>query len=136
MTPRRFFAFAYVALFSAALTAQTPAQQKTQEDEEFLKGVILSTAKGVTAPTLLKSVYPKYTSEAMRAKIQGTVIVQVIVGVDGKVDRARVTTSLDKLYGLDAEALAAAKQYLFTPGKQDGKIVPVASELKLDFRLH
>src|SRR5436309_10803671 len=37
---------------------------------------------GVTLPRLLKEVKPQYTSDAMRAKIQGGVLLQVVVNTD------------------------------------------------------
>lgn len=91
---------------------------------------------GVTSPSVLKEVKPTYTSEAMRAKIQGDVDLEVIVGENGVVTDVRVTKSLDRVYGLDQAAIAAARQWLFRPGQRNG--VPVATRvtLQLSFRLH
>ena len=91
---------------------------------------------GLKAPVLKHTVYPRYTSDAMRAKLQGVVEVQAVVMPDGSVSRARVTTSLDKAFGLDEQAVIAAKQWTFEPGELNGKSVPVAVSLKLEFRLH
>ena len=87
-------------------------------------------------PEATRSVTPRYTSEAMRAKLQGVVVVQAVVGANGTVERARVTQSLDTQMGLDDAALAAVKSWLFKPGTKDGKAVPVAVTLTLEFRLH
>ena len=119
----------------AALGAQTPQTKPPQEDE-FLKGAYAADTTGLVAPKVIREVKPKYTAEAMRAKIQGRVKVQVVVGTDGRVDRARVLESLDKDLGLDEAALAAIKQWTFEPGKLNGKAVPVASDLVIEFRLH
>ena len=91
---------------------------------------------GVTSPSVVKEVKPTYTSEAMRAKIQGDVDLEVIVGENGTVTDVRVTKSLDKVYGLDQAAIAAARQWLFRAGQRNG--VPVATRvtLQLSFRLH
>lgn len=75
---------------------------------------------------------PRYTPEAMKAKIQGTVILEVVVGADGKVRDVRVVRSLPML---DGEAIAAAKQWEFTPMIVDGKPVPVLMLLEQDFNL-
>jgi TonB family protein len=126
-----------VLLGASGFVAASSAQQaQKQQEDDFLKGVYLKDAKGVTAPVLKHTVYPKYTSDAMRAKIQGSVEVQAVVMPDGTVGRARVTTSLDKTFGLDEQALIAAKQFTFVPGKVDGLPVPVAISLQLEFRLH
>jgi periplasmic protein TonB len=91
---------------------------------------------GVTSPSVLKEVKPTYTSEAMRAKIQGDVDLEVIVGENGVVTDVRVTKSLDRVYGLDQAAIAAARQWLFRPGQRNGAPVATRVTLQLSFRLH
>jgi periplasmic protein TonB len=92
---------------------------------------------GITNPSLIKQAEPKYTSEAMRAKIQGDVYLDVVVQPNGTVGQVQVTKSLDDKFGLDQEAIKAAKQWLFRPGTdRDGKPVPVIVTLILSFRLH
>ncbi|HEX5217690.1 MAG TPA: energy transducer TonB [Vicinamibacterales bacterium] len=91
---------------------------------------------GLQSPALTASVEPKYTSAAMLAKIQGSVDVDVVIGPDGRVARARVARSLDAINGLDVNALAAAKEWTFTPGLEGGQPVPVLARLTLNFRLH
>ena len=126
-----------VLLSGSALVAGTsPQQTPTQQEDDFLKGVYLPEASGLKAPVLMHAVYPKYTSDAMRAKLQGVVEVQAVVMPDGSVSRARVITSLDKTFGLDEQAVLAAKQWIFEPGKLDGLAVPVAVTVKLEFKLH
>ena len=127
-----------VLLGTSGLVAATSSQQvRTQQDEEFLKGVyVIKETAGLTDPILIQNVFPKYTSDAMRAKIQGVVEVQIVVMPDGSVGRARVITSLDKTFGLDQQAVNAAKQWTFVPGKLDGVPVPVAVTVKLEFKLH
>ena len=129
-----------VLLAASGLVAATSAQQaQTQQEQEkdFLKGVyVMKDTAGLTDPIAKQTVFPKYTSDAMRAKIQGVVEVQAVVMPDGSVSRARVITSLDKTFGLDEQAILAAKQWTFVPGKLDGVPVPVAVMLKLEFRLH
>ncbi len=90
---------------------------------------------GITAPTLVRQVQPQYTSEAMRQKIQGRVMLEAVVGVDGRVTAARVLRSLDKTFGLDQQALAAARQWRFTPAHRNGAPVAVRVMFDLDFRL-
>lgn len=120
-----------------ALVGQGAAQSVTPgQEDEFLKGAYLFSAPGITAPKLKRHVYPKYTSDAMRAKLQGVVLLQAVVDVDGRVSRVRVTESLDKVLGLDDSAMAAAKDWLFEPGTLDGRAVPVAIQVQLEFRLH
>src|SRR5262245_44256003 len=83
----------------------------------------LQVGAGVTTPRLVTQVKPRYTVEAMRAKVQGTVLVECVVEVDGTVRRARVARSLDPRFGLDQTAVDAVKEWRFEPGTKDGKPV-------------
>jgi TonB family protein len=130
-----------ILVFGGVVLAQSaPPQTKPQASpapvDEFLKGTVAQDMPGLTQPVLTKEVKPKYTPDAMRAKIQGRVKIQMVVATDGTVDRARVVESLDAATGLDAAALAAAKQYVFTPAKLRDRVVPVAVDVYLEFRLH
>lgn len=90
---------------------------------------------GVTGPRLIREVKPGYTSDAMRARIQGTVRLQAIVSPDGSVGAVRVIRSLDATFGLDQEALSTLKQWRFLPGTRAGRAVPVLIEVELTFTL-
>jgi protein TonB len=92
---------------------------------------------GIQNPQVMKDVKPAYTTEAMRAKIQGTVLLEAVVDERGLVSDVRVIRSLDRLYGLDQEAIKAARQWLFRPARdRDNKPVAIIVQLELDFRLH
>ena len=90
---------------------------------------------GVSPPRLLREVKPQYTAEAMRAKIQGTVWLEVVVQPDGTVGDVRITKSLDPVFGLDQQAMDAARQWRFAPGMRFGEPVPVLVGLELYFNL-
>jgi len=90
---------------------------------------------GVTNPAVLREVKPAYTAEAMRAKVQGTVWLQCVVMPDGTVGNVQVTKSLDSTFGLDQEAIKAAKQWRFKPGMRMGEPVPVLVTIELTFTL-
>jgi len=90
---------------------------------------------GVTSPAVVREVKPQYTAEAMRAKVQGTVWLQCVVLPDGTVGNVQVTKSLDSNFGLDQEAIKAAKQWRFRPGSRMGEPVPVLVTIELTFTL-
>jgi protein TonB len=71
----------------------------------------------------------------MRARIEGTVVVECVVRPDGTVGDVRVLKSLDTAYGLDEEAVKATRQWRFIPGARNGKPVPVLVTLELMFTL-
>jgi protein TonB len=90
---------------------------------------------GVLLPKLLKDVKPQYTADAMRAKVQGTVIVECVVLPDGTVGKVEIVKSLDSAFGLDQEAIKAAKQWRFVPGTRFGEPVAVLVTIELTFTL-
>jgi len=90
---------------------------------------------GVVLPRVVTEVKPQYTPEAMQAKIQGWVEMQIVVRADGSVGDIIVTKSLDTTYGLDAAAVAAARQWTFDPGTKDGSVVDVEVTLNFKFTL-
>ena len=90
---------------------------------------------GVTSPSVLKEVKPKYTADAMRAKVQGVVVVEAVVREDGTVGQVQIVRSLDPTYGLDQEAVKAVRLWRFLPGKRQGQNVPVLVEIELSFTL-
>jgi periplasmic protein TonB len=91
---------------------------------------------GCVNPSPIKSQDPKYTSDAMRAKLQGDVELDVVVLKNGTVGDVRVTKSLDTQFGLDKEAIAAAKQWVFRPATCQGARVDMLVTLSIEFRLH
>jgi protein TonB len=97
-------------------------------------GGVYQAGNGVTAPTLRSQVRPSYTSEAMQRKIQGTVVLELIVGSDGEPYDVRVVRSLDA-GGLDEEAIRAAKQWRFNPGRLGDTPVDVRVVLVIDFHI-
>jgi protein TonB len=90
---------------------------------------------GVTLPQVLREVKPAYTADAMRAKVQGSVWLECIVMPDGSVGDVKVTRSLDPIFGLDQEAIKAAKNWKFRPGMRQGEPVPVIITIELTFTL-
>jgi TonB family protein len=96
---------------------------------------VFQPGNGVALPRRLKEVKPDYTREAMKARIEGVVVVEGIVETDGKLDQIQVIRSLDSQYGLDDQAVKAASQWRFSPGTKDGQPVRVAITIELKFTL-
>lgn len=98
-------------------------------------GGVYRPGNGVTTPRIIRQVRPAYTSDAMRAKVQGTVLLQCTVMPDGQVTDVRVVRSLDPVFGLDQEAIKAARQWRFAPGTRMGEPVAVEITIELSFSL-
>ena len=98
-------------------------------------GGVYQVGSGVQSPTVITEVKPQYTAEAMRAKVQGTVVLECVVLPDGSVGDVTVVRSLDPTFGLDQEAVKAAKRWRFRPGTRFGEPVAVLVKIELDFTL-
>ena len=88
---------------------------------------------GIQMPVLVHEVHPEYTSTAMRAKIQGVVTFEGIVGADGILAGLRLTKSLDA--ELDRQAVTALREWRFKPGTRFGQPAPVLVDIEMSFRL-
>ena len=98
-------------------------------------GGVYRPGNGVTLPVVLREVKPQYTSDAMRAKVQGTVLLECVVRPDGSVGEVKVMRSLDSTFGLDLEAMKAARNWRFRPGMRQGEPVAVLVTIELTFTL-
>lgn len=88
---------------------------------------------GVSAPRPIYDPDPEYSDEARRAKYQGTVLLWVVVGADGRPHEIRVQRSLGM--GLDEKAIEAVRQWRFEPSMKDGHPVAVQVIIEVFFRL-
>jgi TonB family protein len=84
-------------------------------------------------PIPLNNPQPRYTEEARKAKIQGTVIARVLVGADGSVKSVRISRGLS--YGLDEQAIQAAYQIRFRPAMKAGQPVSFWVPVQIEFNL-
>jgi TonB family protein len=76
---------------------------------------------------------PQYTPEAMAARIEGSVLLEIIVMPDGSTGEVSVVRSLDP--GLDRQAVDALKRWTWTPGTRGGEPASVAVQVQLSFTL-
>jgi protein TonB len=88
---------------------------------------------GVTPPRVVKEVRPRYSPDAMRARVQGVVELKTVVSEKGAPTNIRVTKPLDE--GLDREAVQALEKWVFEPGRRNGDPVRVEVTVSLSFRL-
>jgi periplasmic protein TonB len=96
-------------------------------------GGVFRVGGGVSAPIPTYRVEPEFTPEARQAKFQGTVLVSVVVGADGRTRDIRVLRPVGM--GLDQNAVDAVKQWRFEPAKKDGRPVSVYATIEVEFRL-
>jgi len=83
-------------------------------------------------PKIIKQVTPLYPELAKKAGIEGTVVIKVLVGIKGDVEKVEVFKSHPLL---DEAAVKAAWQCKFKPGKQRDKFVKVWMSIPFHFKL-
>jgi protein TonB len=123
--------------FAPAFKDGLPVAAITQIDVEFKlppdAAQPLRMGPDIKPPTVVSRVEPQYGAEARAAKVQGTVVLEVVIHKEGTVDIRRVVHSLG--YGLDASAIEALKQWVFKPATKDGVPVDVAINVEVNFNL-
>jgi len=84
-------------------------------------------------PTILYREKAKYTEEARNNGVQGTVLLQIVFNVNGKITDIRVIRGLP--YGLTENAIEAVKRIKFKPAIKDGKPISVRGSVEFTFNL-
>jgi TonB family protein len=88
---------------------------------------------GVSAPRVTFKRDPEYSETARKAKIQGGVVLSLVVDTNGEASDIIVILPLGE--GLDEKAVEAVKAWRFEPGMKDGQPVRVQATVSLEFRL-
>jgi periplasmic protein TonB len=88
--------------------------------------------KYMTAPQAIYSPEPSFSDEARKAKVQGIVLLMIVVGKDGRPYDIHVRQSLGM--GLDERAIDAVKNWRFRPATFNGQ--PVATQIAVEVNFH
>jgi TonB family protein len=88
---------------------------------------------GVEPPKVIYKVEPQYSEEARSLKVQGTVVLGIEIGPDGRVYSTELKQGIG--LGLDEEAANAVRLWQFSPGMKNGSPVPVKATIEVNFRL-
>jgi TonB family protein len=94
---------------------------------------IFKVGHGVKPPRVLSKVDPEYTQAARAAKLQGTVLLAIVVGSDGAAHDIHVIRTVGS--GLETKAAEAVRRWKFQPGTRDGQPVSVRATIEVNFRL-
>jgi protein TonB len=85
-------------------------------------------------PVVIARVLPVYPLAARSRGVQGSVVLQAVIGRDGHIEEG--ITVLKSAAMFDAAAVAALRQWRFQPGRdRDGKPVRVLIEVPIRFQL-
>ena len=124
-------------------TTATPSSQAVQPQppappapRPFGAGAMrLGQSPSLINPEVLRQVNPAYTPAAMAQKIAGRVVLEAVIGTDGRVEESRIIRSLDTEYGLDQQAQMAVDAWTFKPATLDGRAVPMIVQIEMEFTL-
>lgn len=129
MRTRFRFVLALAALVSVGvLIPARGVSMAGQSDDKVYK-----IGNGVKAPRVLTKVEPKYTKEAQDKKMEGTVVLTVVIDTNGVPKDIRVIKGLGD--GLDEKAVEAVEQWRFAPASKDDKPVSVSATIEVNFKL-
>jgi TonB family protein len=89
-------------------------------------------AKGdVVAPQAMVKVDPAYPAEAMRDRVEGTVMLYAVIRKDGSVGEVKVLRGVEER--LDASAREALAKWKFSPGMKNGSAVDLETVVQIPF---
>ena len=112
-----------ICLMLLALLAASPARAWTETVREEVVKKPRKKPKLTRAPKLLKFVKAVYPPSALKAGLQASVELMITLDKKGAVTRAKVTRPAGR--GFDEAALAALRQFKFSPAEVDGKPSPI-----------
>jgi D-alanyl-D-alanine dipeptidase len=101
---------------------------------DSISDVVYLVGTDVTPPKTVRRVDPEFTDDARKAHVEGTVILSLIVGEDGRPRDIQVERKLG--HGLDEAAIQAIGKWVFEPGIRNGAAVPVAVSAEITFSRH
>jgi len=107
------------------------AREPDQIPEE--SGVLRAGAGGVGMPSCVHCPDAEYSDAARAAKFQGTVVLSIVVTVNGQASSIYVVKGAP--FGLTAQTIKTVQGWQFKPALKDGKPVPVRVSLESTFRL-
>ncbi len=88
--------------------------------------------QSVTTGRLIHKVPPKYPKAALKAHIEGTVVLCAVIGKDGRITNLRAASGPKELVD---PAIKAVQQWVYKPYLVAGEAVEVETEIRVDFEL-
>ena len=84
------------------------------------------------AVTVLSRVDPGYSAEASAAKLNGSVMLSIVVGIDGNATDIKVTKGIGM--GLDEKAVESIQKWRFKPAIRNCLPVESRAQVEVNFR--
>jgi TonB family protein len=104
-----------------------PSQEKRESAD------VIEPMSANLRPTIIYKEKARYTDQARQNEVQGTVVLNVVFGADGRMTGIRIVRGLPD--GLTEQAITAAQAIRFEPAVKDGRRVSVRGNLEFSFNL-
>ncbi|MBO4335559.1 MAG: energy transducer TonB [Desulfovibrio sp.] len=101
---------------------------------EFVDSRAFGFAEVDTKPSLLNRISPEYPAKAKQKGVSGRVVLKIIIGADGRVEKSSIHSANPTGY-FEESVLKISSRLRFSPGKKDGKAVRVIVLIPFDFHL-
>ena len=112
-------------------TQEPPAPAKPEVQE----GQLVDLAPDVVKPVIVSRANPSYPPVAAAKKVEGTVLLSVLVSETGQVADVKVLRGAGGSTGLNEAAVSAVKKWKFQPAVKDGKRVKVWVTYPIVFKI-
>jgi periplasmic protein TonB len=116
-------------LICGSICAQEPGPEKDSSPSETQ----IEPPASDVPPRPLRITKPKYPQSAFIKRIEGTVVVEILIDAKGRVARSRIVQSVPEL---DAAALDCVRKWRFKPAFKAGKAVAAMAQAPIMFRLY
>jgi TonB family protein len=115
--------------------AAEPAPRRAEPSRPAVGDLVVLGTPGLQSPKLVSIQKPSYPPLAKRLRVQGTVVVGVLVDENGRVSDTNLIQGVQQNVGINEAALAAARTARFEPATQDGVRVSTWFNLTIPFKL-
>jgi TonB family protein len=92
---------------------------------------VFRVGNGTLPPSVVSKVDPVFPADAP-AGYEGSVLLSIVVGTDGKAENIQIVKSLGANF--DANAIYAVEQWVFKPGTNQGVPVKVKAQIEVNYR--
>ncbi len=107
------------------IETEQPQPEPEPEKPAVVEGQVVDLTPDVVKPEIVSRVNPAYPRMAQQKKVEGTVIISILISENGDVADARVLREAGGSSGLNEAAMAAVRKWKFRPAVKEGKRVKV-----------
>ena len=99
------------------------------------EGDLVRPGPGVTPPQLVSFPKAEYPPLARNLRVEGVVVVSVLVDENGQVQDVRMAEPIKQKVGINEAALSAARSARYKPATKEGVRVKMWTRLRIPFKL-